>query len=121
MGMTEREDTIERLKRDLELIRKKREEIIREDTIERLERVLKMTKKSITVTIPKLTAERAVSMLKEPKAVEPVLDADTWACGNCNHPVEHDYLVAPNVWFHELHNFCPFCGKKLDWVDKEIK
>ena len=67
MRMNEREDTIERLKRDLELIRKKREEIIREDTIERLERVLKMTKKSITVTIPKLTAERAVSMLKEHK------------------------------------------------------
>lgn len=60
-------------------------------------------------------------LLKEPEAVEPVLDADKWACGNCNHPVEHDYLVGPNVWFHELHNFCPFCGKKLDWVDKEIK
>ena len=38
----------------------------REDTIERIERVLNLThKNSITVTIPRLTAERAVYMLKE--------------------------------------------------------
>ena len=42
----------------------------REDTIERIERVLNLTHKdSITVTIPRLTAERAVSMLKEQEAV----------------------------------------------------
>ena len=38
----------------------------REDTIERIERCLQLTnEKSLTVTIPRLTAERAVSMLKE--------------------------------------------------------
>lgn len=47
----------------------------REDTIERIERVLNLAhKNSITVTIPRLTAERVVSMLKEQ---EPYISKET--------------------------------------------
>ena len=54
----------------------------REDTIERIERVLNLTHKdSITVTIPRLTAERAVSLLKEQ---EPKPVGKEWnECPNC--------------------------------------
>ena len=77
----------------------------REDTIERIERVLELThKKSITVTIPKLTAERAVALLKEqePKPVGKewnecpscgkVLDRihDMHYCGVCGQAVKWD-------------------------------
>ena len=110
--MTEREETIERLKRDLKLIKKKREDIIRKDTIERIERVLELThKNSITVTIPRLTAERVFSMLKEQEAV-PV---DNGKCPSCNWDFEDGELDFSNI--NESRFYCPRCGQAVKWND----
>ena len=64
--------------------------------------------------------ERTEKPLKEPEAVEPVLDGGEFMCGNCNNPVEHDYIDGINIFgqtvcYHEKHNYCPNCGKKVKW------
>lgn len=58
----------------------------------------------------------ALALLKAQEAVEPVLDIDTWKCGNCGHTLEHQELLGDNVLFHEQYNYCPECGRavKLD-------
>ena len=84
----------------------------REDTIERIERVLKLThKESITVTIPRLTAERAVSMLKKQEAVAPTVKINGYGtrfyyCPNCNRE-----FYCHNQW----DNYCANCGQAVKW------
>lgn len=53
-----------------------------------------------------------LTMLKEQK---PVVDIDTWKCGNCGHTLEHQELLGDNVLFHEHYNYCPECGRKVKW------
>ena len=53
-----------------------------------------------------------------PKAheqVKPVVDIDTWKCGNCGHTLEHQELLGDNVLFHEQYNYCPECGRAVKW------
>jgi ribosomal protein S27AE len=57
----------------------------------------------------------AVDMLKTQEPVEPVVDIDTWKCGNCGHTLEHQQLLGDNVLFHEQYNYCPECGKAVKW------
>ena len=57
----------------------------------------------------------AVAMLKAQEPVEPVVDIDTWKCGNCGHTLEHQQLLGDNVLFHEQYNYCPDCGGKVKW------
>ena len=61
------------------------------------------------------TLEDALALLKEQEAVEPVVDIDTWKCGNCGHTLEHQELLGDNVLFHEQYNYCPECGKAIKW------
>lgn len=61
------------------------------------------------------TAVRAMRLLKEQEAVEPVLDIDTWKCGNCGHALEHQQLLGDNVLWHEQYNYCPECGRVVKW------
>lgn len=49
------------------------------------------------------------------QAQEPVLDIDTWRCGNCGHTLEHQELLGDNVLFHEQYNYCPECGRAVKW------
>ena len=38
---------------------------------------------------------------------------DSYACcGNCGRSIEQAY-------FYKEWNYCPYCGEKIDWVDKE--
>ncbi len=37
---------------------------------------------------------------------------DTWICPNCNHYYEVDY---------DDYDYCPNCGQRLDWSDKDGK
>ena len=57
----------------------------------------------------------ALALLKEQEAVKPVVDIDTWTCGNCGHTLEHQKLLGDNVLFHEQYDYCPMCGKKVKW------
>ena len=100
----------------------------KEDTIERIERVLKLThKKSLTVTIPRLTAERAVSMLKEQEAELSYREAkaithtatklDDATCPSCGNVVGEKIRTGV-IWQSVVQvrwDYCRFCGQKLDW------
>lgn len=57
----------------------------------------------------------ALALLKAQEPVEPVVDIDTWKCGNCGHTLEHQQLLGDNVLFHEQYNFCPECGRAVKW------
>ena len=84
----------------------------RENTIERIERILELThKESITVTIPRLVAERAVSMLKEQEPVVPQKHYNNkadllYACGKCRNDLKPNNRNA---------KFCWFCGQAVKW------
>ena len=57
----------------------------------------------------------ALALLKSQEPVEPVIDIDTWKCGNCGHTLEHQELLGDNVLLHEQYNYCPECGRKVKW------
>lgn len=57
----------------------------------------------------------ALALLKKQEPVEPIVDIDTWKCGNCGHTLEHQELLGDNVLFHEQYNFCPECGRVVKW------
>ena len=57
----------------------------------------------------------ALVLLKAQEPVEPVVDIDTWKCGNCGHTLEHQELLGDNVLLHEQYNFCPECGRAVKW------
>lgn len=59
----------------------------------------------------------ALALLKAQEPVEPVLDIDTWKCGNCGHTLEHQELLGDNVLFHEQYNYCPECGRAVKWSE----
>lgn len=60
-------------------------------------------------------AEDALALLKAREPVKPVVDIDTWKCGNCGHALEHQKLLGDNVLFHEQYNYCPECGRAVKW------
>lgn len=57
----------------------------------------------------------ALALLKAKEPVKPVVDIDTWKCGNCGHTLEHQQLLGDNVLFHEQYNYCPECGRAVKW------
>lgn len=57
----------------------------------------------------------ALAMLKAQEPVKPVVDIDTWKCGNCGHALEHQQLLGDNVLLHEQYDYCPMCGKAVKW------
>lgn len=56
-----------------------------------------------------------LALLKAQEPVKPVVDIDTWKCGNCGHTLEHQELLGDNVLFHEQYNYCPECGRAVKW------
>ena len=60
----------------------------------------------------KILAKDALALLKAQEPVKPVVDIDTWKCGNCGHTLEHQELLGDNVLFHEQYNYCPDCGRR---------
>lgn len=60
-------------------------------------------------------ADKVVEMLKEQEPVKPVVNVDEWVCGCCGTRLERQELISPNVIFHDFFEYCPSCGKKVDW------
>lgn len=56
-----------------------------------------------------------IALLKAQEPVKPVMDIDTWKCGNCGHTLEYQELLGDNVLFYEQYNYCPGCGKAVKW------
>ena len=50
------------------------------------------------------TMRDALAMLKEQETVEPRVSTAEQRCGHCNKVIEMD------GW-----QFCPWCGKRIDW------
>lgn len=69
------------------------------------------------VNLPVRMIEDIRALLKEQEPVKPVVDIDTWKCGNCGHTLEHQELLGDNALFHEQYNFCPECGRPVKWDD----
>lgn len=65
--------------------------------------------------LKKYTINLLKELLKAQEPVKPVVDIDTWKCGNCGHTLEHQELLGDNVLFHEQYNYCPECGKAVKW------
>lgn len=45
----------------------------------------------------------------------PILDIDMWKCKNCGHSLEYQELLGDNVLLHGQYDYCPKCGRKVDW------
>lgn len=60
------------------------------------------------------TINSAIDLLKE-EPVKPVVNVDEWVCGNCGLSVEQQRMIHPNAIFHDFFEYCPHCGKKVDW------
>lgn len=59
--------------------------------------------------------DKAIDALKWQEPVKPIVDVDTWACGACGYRLEKQELIGDNVLVSERFDFCPSCGKKVDW------
>lgn len=62
-----------------------------------------------------------VKLLREEEAVKPVVDQDEWVCGCCGSWLERQRMIHPGAILHDLCEYCPACGKKVDWkaVDQD--
>lgn len=56
-----------------------------------------------------------VKLLREEEAVKPVVNRDEWVCGCCGLVVEQQRMIHPGAILHDLCEYCPACGKKVDW------
>ena len=56
-----------------------------------------------------------LKLLKEQEAVKPVVNQDEWVCGCCGLVVEQQRMIHPGAIFHDFFEYCPHCGKKVDW------
>lgn len=56
-----------------------------------------------------------VKLLREEEAVKPVVNQDEWACGCCGSCLERQRMIHPGAILHDLCEYCPSCGEKVDW------
>ena len=56
-----------------------------------------------------------VKLLREEEAVKPVVNVDEWVCGCCGLSVEQQRMIHPGAILHDFFEYCPHCGKKVDW------
>ena len=61
----------------------------------------------------------ALTLLREQEPVEPKVEIDTWVCGNCGATLERQSMVGENVVLAEQFDYCPYCGRKINWNNKE--
>ena len=60
-------------------------------------------------------ARDALELLKNQEPIKPVVNQDEWVCGCCGTELERQKMISPNAIFHDLYDYCPHCGKKVDW------
>lgn len=70
---------------------------------------------SVTVKMIEDALDTIEDALKVQEPMEPVLDIDTWKCGDCRHTLENQQLLGDNVLLHEQYNYCPECGQEVKW------
>ena len=73
----------------------------------------------LTLTCMESLMKDALELLKEQEAVKPMVDIDTWVCGNCGARIERQSMIGPNVLISETLDVCPNCGKKVKWDETE--
>lgn len=56
-----------------------------------------------------------VKLLREEEAVKPAVNQDKWVCGCCGSWLERQRMIHPGAILHDLCEYCPRCGKKVDW------
>ena len=56
-----------------------------------------------------------LELLKEQEPVKPVVNQDEWVCGCCGSWLERQRMIHPGAILHDLCEYCPSCGKKVDW------
>ena len=56
-----------------------------------------------------------LKLLKEQEAVKPVVNQDEWVCGCCGTWLERQRMIHLGAILHDLCEYCPACGKKVDW------
>ena len=56
-----------------------------------------------------------VKLLRDEEAVEPVINQDEWVCGCCGSWLKRQRMIHPGAILHDLCEYCPSCGKKVDW------
>ena len=66
------------------------------------------------VNVPVTLLLDALNLLKE-EPVKPVVNRDEWVCGCCGLAVEQQRMIHPGAIFHDFFEYCPHCGKKVDW------
>lgn len=59
--------------------------------------------------------DKGIEALKWQEPIKPIVDVDTWACGKCGRRLEKQELIGDNVLVNETYEYCPQCGKKVDW------
>ena len=51
------------------------------------------------------------------RPVKPIID-DECRCGNCAHKLTQQQKFGDNVIFVEKFDYCPACGRKVDWSEQ---
>ena len=63
----------------------------------------------------------AIDLLKKQEPIKPTLSIDTWICPKCGHALESQELIDdkenPQVLIHEQYEYCPCCGREVNWYD----
>lgn len=90
-----------------------RDEVVR--GLESLAIAAEVAKETINGVSVAQLAHDAIDLLKSREPVKPIVDIDTWKCGNCGHTLEHQEMLGDNVLFHEDYDYCPQCGKPVKW------
>ena len=67
------------------------------------------------VTMSTEVRDNLVKLLREEEAVKPVVNQDEWVCGCCGSWLERQRMIHPGAILHDLCEYCPSCGKKVDW------
>ena len=67
------------------------------------------------ITMSTEVRDNLVKLLKEEEAVKPVVNQDEWVCGCCGSWLERQRMIHPGAILHDLCEYCPACGKKVDW------
>ena len=52
--------------------------------------------------------------------VNPVWTPGGWLCENCNHSLETEKKIGEITVFREKFNYCPKCGRKVNWTNERM-
>ena len=59
--------------------------------------------------------DTAIEALEKQVPKKPTAPVDTWLCPSCGESVEYQQKLGDNVLYHGQHDFCPKCGRAIDW------